>query len=161
MTTPLILTPKQVFEVIPQQPPFRFVDEITTVDELTISGRTTFHADLEFYKGHFPGNPVTPGVILLEAMCQVGIVALGIFLFAHEGGSIEEANRWTTFFADAEKTEFFKPVAPGTTVRIKAERIFWRRHKLRAKIEMTLEDGTLVAQTIASGIGIRDAHRST
>ncbi len=153
-----IPTPRQILEFVPQQKPFRFVDEILSVDELTISGRYTFRPDESFYAGHFPGRPITPGVILLESMCQVGIVAHGVYLFAIESTLpdwTQEAEKWTTLFSDAE-TEFFKTVLPGATVTIKAERIFWRRHKLRSKIGMYLSDGTLVAQATASGIGVRN-----
>lgn len=148
------LTPAHVLELLPQQPPFRFVDEILEVDEQRISGRYTFRHDEPFYEGHFPGRPITPGVILLEAMCQVGVVSLGIYLFALEH-SAEEARAWTTLFVEAE-SEFFRSVLPGETVTIRGERIFWRRHKLRARIEMFAADGTLVAQTTASGLGVRN-----
>jgi 3-hydroxyacyl-[acyl-carrier-protein] dehydratase len=149
------LTPAQVLDLLPQQPPFRFVDEILELDEQRIAGRYTFRPDEWFYAGHFPGHPVTPGVILLESMCQVGVVALGIYLFAldHSG---DESRQWTTLFTEAE-TEFFRSVPPGETVTIRGERVFWRRHKLRARIEMFAADGTLVAQTTASGLGVRNA----
>ena len=148
-----ILTPHQLLELIPQQKPFRFVDEILEVSDLAISGRYTFRQDESFYAGHFPGNPVTPGVILLESMCQVGVVALGIYLLAQEEAP-EEVRRWTTMFADAQ-TDFFKPVYPGATVTIKGEKIFWRRKKLRSRVEMFDTAGTLVAQATASGVGVK------
>jgi 3-hydroxyacyl-[acyl-carrier-protein] dehydratase len=148
-----ILQPKQLLELIPQQEPFRFVDEITEVSELGITGRFTFRANHDFYKGHFPGNPVTPGVILLESMCQVGVVAHGIYLLAQEQAP-EEVRRWTTLFSDAT-VEFSKPVLPGTTVTIKGEKIFWRRMKLRSRVEMFDSNGQLVAQATASGMGVK------
>ena len=148
------LDPTQVLDLLPQQRPFRFVDEILEVDEQHITGRYTFRHDESFYKGHFPGRPITPGVILLECMCQVGVVALGIYLFALEH-TREEVREWTTLFVEAE-TEFFRSVLPGETVTVRAERIFWRRHKLRARIEMTASDGTRLAQTTASGLGVRN-----
>jgi 3-hydroxyacyl-[acyl-carrier-protein] dehydratase len=149
------LTPAQVLDLLPQQRPFRFVDEILELDEQRIAGRYTFRPDEWFYAGHFPGRPITPGVILLESMCQVGVVALGIFLFALEHTG-DEAREWTTLFSEAE-TEFLRSVLPGETVTIRGERIFWRRKKLRARIEMFAADGTLVAQTTASGVGVRNA----
>jgi 3-hydroxyacyl-[acyl-carrier-protein] dehydratase len=149
------LTPAQVLELLPQQRPFRFVDEILSVDEERITGRYTFRRDEPFYQGHFPGRPITPGVILLESMCQVGVVSLGIYLFALDH-SVEEAREWTTMFVDAE-SEFFKSVLPGETVTIRGERVFWRRNKLRARIEMLAADGTVVARTTASGVGVRNA----
>lgn len=149
------LTPKQILEIMPQVAPFRFVDEILEVTETTISGRYKFKTDEWFYQGHFPGKPVTPGVILLEAMCQVGVVSQGIYLFALEGGNIEEASKWTTFFVDGE-TEFYKPVLPGDEVTIKGERIFWRRNKLRAQVEMFNSNGERVARAVVSGLGVKN-----
>ncbi len=149
------LTPSQILELLPQQRPFRFVDEILSVDEERITGRYTFRPDEAFYQGHFPGRPVTPGVILLESMCQVGVVSLGIYLFALDH-TVEETREWTTMFVDAE-SEFFKSVLPGESVTIRGERVFWRRNKLRARIEMFGADGTVVARTTASGMGVRNA----
>ncbi len=147
------LSPARILDLLPQQRPFRFVDEILEVDEQRISGRYTFRPDEFFYAGHFPGRPITPGVILLESMCQVGVVALGIYLFALDH-SAEEAPAWTTLFVEAE-TEFMRSVLPGETVTIRGERLLWRRHKLRARIGMFGADGVLVAQTTASGVGVK------
>ena len=94
------LSPARILDLLPQQRPFRFVDEILDVDEQRISGRYTFRPDEFYYAGHFPGRPITPGVILLESMCQVGVVALGIYLFALDH-SAEEASAWTTLFVEA------------------------------------------------------------
>ena len=147
------LSPARILELVPQQHPFRFVDEILEVDEQRISGRYTFRPDEFYYAGHFPGRPMTPGVILLESMCQVGVVALGIYLFALEHG-VEAAAGWTTLFVEAE-SEFMRPVLPGATVTIRGERLIWRRHKLRSRIEMFGADGVLVAHTTASGVGVK------
>lgn len=149
-----ILTPAQLLERLPQQRPFRFVDEILSVDEQSIHGRYTFRRDEVFYPGHFPGNPVTPGVILLESMCQVGVVCQGIYLVARDLPP-EQQHGWLTLFSDAE-VEFTRSVVPEETVEIHGELVFWRRRKLRATVTMTNQDGVMVARTTASGIGVRD-----
>lgn len=146
------LRPDEVLELLPQQEPFRFVDEIVSVDEETIRAHYTFRPDADFYRGHFPGNPVTPGVILLESIAQVGVVALGIYLVALEGGR-DEVRRRVALFADAD-VEFSGVVRPGTRVEINAKKIFYRRGKLRSEAEMRLDDGSIVCSATISGMGV-------
>ncbi len=57
------LTPAEVLALVPQQEPFRFVDEIVEVDDEHIVARYTFRPEADFYRGHFPGNPITPFAI--------------------------------------------------------------------------------------------------
>ena len=147
------LTPNRVLELLPQQEPFRFVDRILELDAEHIVASYRFRPEADFYRGHFPGNPVTPGVLLLEAVAQVGVVALGIYLFALEH-SEEELEQTVTLFADAE-VEFSGIVLPDTEVTISAEKVFWRRNKLRSKATMTLADGTLVCAATISGMGVK------
>ena len=148
------LNPSQVLEMLPQRSPFRFVDEIVELDENRILGTYTFKHSESFYQGHFPTRPITPGVILLESMAQVGVVCLGIYLLSLEV-DCAEVSQWTTFFTDAQ-VEFLAPVLPGDKVLIRGKRELWRRRKLRSEIEMVRSDGTMVASAIASGIGVRN-----
>ena len=59
-------------ELIPHRPPFLFVDKITSLDEKKISTTLTVSGNEDFFKGHFPGNPIMPGVLLQEAIFQSG-----------------------------------------------------------------------------------------
>lgn len=153
MAEPLVPPgPAEVLALLPQQEPFRFVDEILEVDEDHIVSRYTFRPGAEFYRGHFPGNPITPGVLLIEAMAQTGVVALGIYLVAREKG-LEEVRRVLTVFTDVT-AEFSGVVRPGETVTIRARKVFFRRMKLRAEVEMRRDDGTLVATATVAGMGI-------
>jgi 3-hydroxyacyl-[acyl-carrier-protein] dehydratase len=148
------LSPADVLALVPQRPPFRFLDEIGEIGPDRIEGRYTFRRDEAFFAGHFPDMPITPGVILLEAMAQTGVVALGIFLKAMEV-DLDELKRWRSVFTEAE-VEFLGPVLPGDTVVSRGERIFWRRNKLRSKVVMTKLDGAVVAAATVAGLGVRD-----
>jgi 3-hydroxyacyl-[acyl-carrier-protein] dehydratase len=146
------LTPAEVLALVPQQEPFRFLDEILEVDADRIVSRYTFRPEADFYRGHFPGNPITPGVLLIEAMAQTGVVALGIYLVGSERGR-DEVRRVLTVFTDVT-AEFSGVVKPGDTVTISARKVFFRRMKLRSEVEMTRADGTLVASATLAGMGI-------
>lgn len=146
------LSPDDLLDLIPQGEPFRFVDEIVEVDEDRIVGRYRFRPEADFYRGHFPGDPVTPGVLLLESMAQVGVVAHGIYHFALEGG-IESVARRMALFTDAE-VDFTGLVPPGARVTIRGTKQFFRRGKIRSDAEMSLDDGTVVCSGTVSGIGV-------
>ena len=146
------MTPDAVLAAIPQQQPFRFIDEILDLGDDYIVAATTFRSDADFYRGHFPGNPITPGVILIEAMAQAGVVALGIHLLEREIGA-DEAAKYTTLFTDAE-VEFSGIVLPGVRVITTGRVVFFRRRKLRCAVEMKREDGTLVCSGTLAGMGV-------
>jgi 3-hydroxyacyl-[acyl-carrier-protein] dehydratase len=148
--TGVTLLPHEILALLPQQEPFRFVDEILEVSSHRILATYTFSPDADFYRGHFPGNPVTPGVILLECIAQVGVVALGIYLVALEAGR-EAVDDRLSLFADAD-VDFSGVVRPGDRVTVSAKKKFFRRGKLRSEAEMHLDDGTLVCSATISGI---------
>src|SRR6266850_4360030 len=108
------MTPAAVLDAVPHRPPFRFIDEILELDDDHIVAAYRFPADGDFYRGHFPGNPITPGVLLLEAMAQAGVVAHGIFLV---GRREAPSAAFLTLFTDAT-VEFTGIVRPGERVVI-------------------------------------------
>jgi len=148
----VILTPIQVLEMLPQKDPFLFVDEILEIDDEHIVARYRFRPDADFYRGHFPGHPVTPGVILLESLAQVGVVALGLYQIALSQGR-EAVHNSLALFTDAN-VEFSGIVSPGDRVTIHARKVFFRRGKIRSEAEMTLDDGTVVISGTISGMGV-------
>ncbi len=146
------LSKAEVLALVPQQEPFRFIDEIVELDEEHIVARYTFRPDADFYRGHFPGNPITPGVILTETMAQAGVVAFGIYLYALET-SREDVSKMLTVFTDAN-VEFSGAVEPGRRVTTTGRIKFFRRRKLRASVEMALDDGSVVCSGELSGMGV-------
>ncbi|MCD4750591.1 MAG: hypothetical protein K8R59_14570 [Thermoanaerobaculales bacterium] len=148
-----VLTPSEILAELPQKEPFLFVDEILEIGDEEIVAAYRFREDHDFYRGHFPGNPVTPGVILVEAMAQVGVVALGIHLLARQEG-IEEVRKVVTMFTDMQ-VDFTGIVKPGDRVITTGRKLFFRRLKLRSTVEMRLEDGTVVCSGTVSGMGMK------
>ena len=146
------MTPEQVLAAIPQQEPFRFIDEILELGDGHIVAAYTFRPDADFYRGHFPERPITPGVILIESMAQAGVVGLGLHLLSNELGP-EDAKKYTTLFTDAQ-VEFSGIVEPGARVITTGRKVFFRRLKLRAEVEMRLEDGSVACSGQLSGMGV-------
>lgn len=140
---------ERVMGIIPQQKPFRFIDEIVELSDSHIIGRYTFKQDEFFYAGHFPGNPTTPGVILIEAMAQSAVVALGIYLLILDNKDLNQL----TLFTECE-IEFSAVVKPGETVTVYGEKIFNRRGKLKSTARLVLEDGTVAASGTLAGVGV-------
>lgn len=141
----------QVLSMVPQQKPFRFLENIVEMSTKHCIGEYTFKDDEFFYRGHFPGNPVTPGVILVESMAQTGVVALGLFLSMKSGKGSEGL---ITLFTDAN-VEFNAMVLPGDKVTITGELEFFRRNKIKSRVEMKKEDGKIAASGVLSGMGVK------
>jgi 3-hydroxyacyl-[acyl-carrier-protein] dehydratase len=146
-----VLSAAEVLPLIPQQEPFRFVDEIVEIGDDRVAGVYRWRPEADFYRGHFPGNPVTPGVLLVECMAQCSVVPLAIYLFHRDFEG--DAEKFQTLFTDAA-VEFSGIVRPGERVRTDARLVFWRRRKLKVEAEMRREDGTLVCSATLAGIGV-------
>jgi len=146
------LTSEEVLAMVPQQEPFRFIDEIVEIDAEHVVARYTFSPDADFYRGHFPGNPITPGVILIDTAAQTAVVAFGIYLYALET-SRDDVGKLLTIFTDCN-IDFSGAVRPGDRVQTTGRIKFFRHKKLRATFEMTLDDGTIVCSGELSGMGV-------
>jgi 3-hydroxyacyl-[acyl-carrier-protein] dehydratase len=147
-----VLSPADVLAAIPQQEPFRFLDQIVELDDEHIVATYRFPSSADFYRGHFPGRPITPGVLLIESMAQAGVVALGIYLLAKECGR-ESLARCTTLFTDAA-VEFSGIVHPDEQVIITGRKLFFRRQKLRSQVEMRRAGGELVCTGTLAGMAV-------
>ena len=136
----------EILEKLPYTTPFLFVDDLVSVDENGVIGIFTFKEDLDFYKGHFKNNPITPGVILTETMAQIGLVCLGIFLV---GKKIKKKSQ---IGLTSTEIEFLKPVFPGEKVTVISEKIYFRFNKLKCKVKMQNEQSEIVCEGIIAGI---------
>ena len=105
----------QVTDLSPHRPPFLFVDEIVSESPDGLIARRTLRADEEFYKGHYPGAPITPGVLLCEAVFQTG----ALYLARTMAGKGTSAG--VPLMAKISDVRFRNPVYPGETITIEVK----------------------------------------
>jgi len=136
------MTKQEIISKLPYSKPFLFVDELLNIDENRVEGTYTFDENLDFYKGHFKDNPVTPGVILTEVMAQIGVVCLGIFLLN------DTFNEKTSIALTSTDIEFLKPVYPNEKITVVSEKLYFRFGKLKCKVKMINQ----IKEEVCSGI---------
>lgn len=104
---------KGIMERLPHRPPFLLVDRILSLTKTEVIGVKNVTMNEPFFVGHFPGSPVMPGVLLIEAMAQVG----GILIL----GTVEDPENYLTYFMKIDKVKFKQMVVPGDSVVFKLE----------------------------------------
>ena len=137
---------EEILLKLPYSKPFLFVDKIIQIDENGVEGTFTYDENLDFYKGHFKENPITPGVILTETMAQIGVVCLGIFLLNNS------FNKKIVIALTSSEIEFLKPVFPNEKVTVISEKIYFRFGKLKCRVSMKNDRDELVCSGIIAGM---------
>ncbi|MHB9097523.1 MAG: 3-hydroxyacyl-ACP dehydratase FabZ family protein [Syntrophales bacterium] len=146
---------ERVLGMVPQQHPFRFIEDILELDDQHVVGVYRFQKNEYFYRGHFPGLPITPGVILIETMAQTGVVAFGLYLGMIAGkGKKEDVADAVTLFTLAENIEFTGVVAPGELVMITGRKIYFRGNQIKVSVSMARPSGEEVCSGILAGKGV-------
>lgn len=143
-----------ITSLLPYSKPFLFVEGLSFVDDNGVIGFCTFSKELDFYKGHFKRNPVTPGVILTECCAQIGLVCLGIHLLTGSGGLFENLK----IGLSSSEMEFFLPVYPGEKVQVTSKKKYFRFHKLKCEVQMHNEMGKLICKGSIAGMIKMDAN---
>ena len=138
---------QEILKKMPYKAPFLFVDAFTEITENSAKGHYTYREDAPFYEGHFPGNPVTPGVIMIETMAQIGLVGLGMFLT-----EVYKTGVYKQFAFVSSNVLFKKKVLPGETVYVVSEKEYFRFNKLQCKVVMTDSVGDIVCKGTLSGV---------
>lgn len=127
----------RIREILPHRYPFLLIDRITYLEPgIKASGYKNVTTNEPFFQGHFPGNPIMPGVLIIEALAQLGCAAMLIK---------EEYKNMIGLFAGIDNVRFKKPVIPGDKLELYVELLKLKgpigKFKAEAKV-----DGQLVAE---------------
>ncbi|EFN91361.1 bifunctional UDP-3-O-[3-hydroxymyristoyl] N-acetylglucosamine deacetylase/3-hydroxyacyl-ACP dehydratase [Prevotella amnii] len=110
----------RIKELLPHRYPMQLIDKIISMGSTTIVGLKNISSDEPFFQGHFPSEPVMPGVLQVEAMAQCG----GLLVLSQ----LEEPERWSTYFLRINDVKFRQKVVPGDTLLFKVELLAPVRH---------------------------------
>lgn len=130
----------EIQSILPHRYPFLLVDRILELEPgQRIVGLKNVTINEEFFQGHFPGKPVMPGVLIVEAMAQVG----GVLLLRE----IEDRDSKLVYFMGIDGARFRKPVVPGDQIRFEVEIL--KRKSSTCKLQgKAFVDGALVAEAV-------------
>jgi UDP-3-O-[3-hydroxymyristoyl] N-acetylglucosamine deacetylase / 3-hydroxyacyl-[acyl-carrier-protein] dehydratase len=129
---------ERILSVLPHRYPFLLVDRILEIDGATrIVGLKNVTINEPFFQGHFPGHPIMPGVLIVEAMAQVG----GCLML----GTMERSETKVVYFMALDRVRFRRPVRPGDQLRLEVEVLQVRGPTCRMKGVATV-DGKVAAE---------------
>lgn len=127
-----------IMNVLPHRYPMLLVDRIIEIEAgKRIVGIKNVTINEPYFQGHFPGHPVMPGVLVVEAMAQTG----GMLLMDH----VEDPANKVVYFMSLDKVKFRRPVTPGDQLRLELEMIQFRGKTCRMRGEAKV-DGRVVAE---------------
>jgi len=136
---------EQIQEILPHRYPFLFVDRILEVDPgKRIVGVKNVTVNEPFFQGHFPGKPVMPGVLIIEAMAQVG----GVLLLSE----IEDRSEKLVYFMGIDDARFRRPIVPGDQIRFELEVLKRRSSTCKLKGVALVDDQVAAEATVLSAI---------
>jgi 3-hydroxyacyl-[acyl-carrier-protein] dehydratase len=134
----MILDVTEIQKILPHRYPFLFVDAIVEMERLKrVVGIKNVTINESFFQGHFPGQPIMPGVLIIESMAQTG----GVLLLTE----VPDRENKLMYFAAVDGARFRRPVVPGDQLRVEMKVISWRGDFCKLEGRATV-DGQLAAE---------------
>lgn len=147
---PPVLDINQISNILPHRYPFLLIDKIIYLDNESVAGVKNVTMNEPFFQGHFPGNPVMPGVLQIEAMAQVG----GVLVL----NTVPDPENYWTYFLGIDEIRFRKMVLPGDTVVIQCDLLAPIKRGIAKMFGRAYVGNTLVCEgTMTASIVRKDA----
>ncbi|MCL4151473.1 UNVERIFIED_CONTAM: hypothetical protein GTU68_009075 [Idotea baltica] len=138
LNLPPLLDIHQIMDILPHRPPFLLIDRIIELSDKHVVGMKNVTMNENFFVGHFPGSPVMPGVLQVEAMAQCG----GVLVLS----TVPDPENYLTYFMKMDNVKFKQKVLPGDTIIFKAELITPIRRGICHMQAYAYANGKLVAE---------------
>jgi len=137
----MILDINGIQKILPHRPPFLLVDAIVEMERLkSIVGIKNVTINEDFFRGHFPGKPIMPGVLIVEAMAQTG----GLLLLQE----VADREKKLLYFVAIDDARFRRPVVPGDQMRIEVRVLTWRSTFCKLAGKVTVEGDVAAEATL-------------
>ena len=133
-----VMDVNRIRELLPHRYPMQLVDKVISIGPNSIVGLKNITSNEPFFTGHFPEEPVMPGVLQIEAMAQCG----GLLVL----NSLEEPERWSTYFMKIDNVKFRQKVVPGDTLLFKVELLAPVRHGVSSMKGYMFVGDTIVSE---------------
>ncbi|NDV62986.1 beta-hydroxyacyl-ACP dehydratase [Puniceicoccales bacterium CK1056] len=142
---------EEIYKTIPHRPPFLFVDRIIEVTEESAVAERDIREDEPHFQGHYPGNPLMPGVLLCESVFQTA----AIYMMKRFSSEVGTEGSKTPVLARIQEAKFKQMVRPGDTIRIEAtfKETLSKFHFMRGKVHV----GGKLALTVDFALALLDA----
>jgi UDP-3-O-[3-hydroxymyristoyl] N-acetylglucosamine deacetylase/3-hydroxyacyl-[acyl-carrier-protein] dehydratase len=142
-----VLNASQIYKMLPHAYPFQLIDKIFHLDETSVASVKNVTFNEPFFQGHFPGNPVMPGVLQIEAMAQTG----GILVLS----TVPDPENYWTYFLAIENCRFKKMVVPGDTIIFKCELLAPIKRGIAKMHGQAFVAGNVVCEAVMSASIVR------
>lgn len=117
---PMVIDIQEIMQLIPHRYPFLLIDKVVDIElGLSAVGIKSVSMNEWYFQGHFPGHPILPGVLIVEAMAQTAGVLVNKTLQVERGNQPSSSDGNLVYFMSIEEAKFRKPVVPGDTLHLK------------------------------------------
>lgn len=144
----------KVTDYLPHRAPFLFVDWVEEITERAITAQKNISEREPFFKGHFPEEPIMPGVLIIECLAQTAAI------FAFRTNNKSPKDGYGVYLSGIDKAKFRRPVRPGDTLRLQAELIAQKQTLWRFKCHAYVKETLVCSVILTSAVKMKPKNQT-